>query len=78
MHAFIYFSNTDIILYIFKRELRHQLSHEGVYDVDEEKENIPPEILEEGHRIIAKCQETSKLPANWTQGSKYLTHVISG
>ncbi|XP_023722108.1 general odorant-binding protein 69a-like [Cryptotermes secundus] len=34
------------------------LSHDGVYDIDEEKENIPPEILDEGHRILAKCKDT--------------------
>jgi hypothetical protein len=78
LHAFMHFtSNTDVILHIFKRELCHQISHEGVYDIDEEKENIPPEILEEGHRIIAKCQDTSKLLTNWTQCSKYLIHVIA-
>jgi len=31
-----------------------------VYDIDEEKENVPPEILEEGHRILNKCRDTSK------------------
>jgi hypothetical protein len=33
-----------------------------VYDIDEEKENIPPEIVEEGHRIINKCKGTRKFP----------------
>jgi hypothetical protein len=32
-----------------------------VYDIDEERENIPPEIVEEGHRIINKCKDTGKL-----------------
>ncbi|PSN48086.1 hypothetical protein C0J52_03445 [Blattella germanica] len=36
-----------------------KLSHDGVYDIDEEKQNIPPEILEEGHRIITLCKDTA-------------------
>ncbi|KDR09909.1 general odorant-binding protein 69a-like [Zootermopsis nevadensis] len=34
------------------------LSHDGVYDIEEEKGNIPPEIVEEGHRIISVCKGT--------------------
>nr|WCP86623.1 odorant binding protein 7 [Coptotermes formosanus] len=34
------------------------LSHDGVYNVDAEKENVPPEILDEGHRILHKCKDT--------------------
>jgi hypothetical protein len=67
MHVFVYFSNTDIIVHVLRRELCHQLSHDGVYDIDEEKENIPPEIIEEGHRIVHNCQDTSKFFTNWTQ-----------
>nr|ACI30686.2 odorant-binding protein [Periplaneta americana] len=37
----------------------NSLSHDGVYDIDEERQNIPPEILEEGHRIINKCKDTT-------------------
>jgi hypothetical protein len=36
-----------------------QLNEKGEFNIDEELENVPPEILEEGHRVIRACQETS-------------------
>jgi len=35
-----------------------QLNEQGEFNIDEELENVPPEILEEGHRIIKACQQT--------------------
>ena len=37
-----------------------QLSEDGIYNIDEEMLNVPPEIKEEGHRILNICQHTSK------------------
>ncbi|KAJ9593295.1 hypothetical protein L9F63_015170, partial [Diploptera punctata] len=34
------------------------LNEEGEFNIDEELENVPPEILEEGHRIIKACHGT--------------------
>ncbi|XP_069702576.1 general odorant-binding protein 56d-like [Periplaneta americana] len=34
------------------------LNDEGEFNIDEELENVPPEILEEGHRIIKACHGT--------------------
>ncbi|KAK7872349.1 hypothetical protein R5R35_002793 [Gryllus longicercus] len=35
------------------------LSEDGVFVVEEELENVPPEIKEEGHRIVLACKDTS-------------------
>jgi hypothetical protein len=73
----IYRSDIDINLRVLKCEYLYQLSHDGVYNIDEERENIPPEILEEGHRIINTCNGTRKFPKEiWTRDSNSL-HIIS-
>jgi hypothetical protein len=35
-----------------------QLNDDGEFNIDEELENVPPEILEEGHRVIKACSQT--------------------
>ncbi|XP_069702588.1 general odorant-binding protein 56d-like [Periplaneta americana] len=34
------------------------LNDHGEFNIDEELENVPPEILEEGHRIVKFCSTT--------------------
>ncbi|KDR09910.1 general odorant-binding protein 83a-like [Zootermopsis nevadensis] len=34
------------------------LNDEGDFNVDEELQNVPPEIVEEGHRIVKTCHGT--------------------
>nr|AGM32399.1 odorant-binding protein [Coptotermes formosanus] len=34
------------------------LNEQGEFNIDEELENVPPEIMEEGHRIINACKRT--------------------
>ncbi|PSN48084.1 hypothetical protein C0J52_03447 [Blattella germanica] len=36
----------------------YKLNDQGEFNIDEELENVPPEILEEGHRIIKACHGT--------------------
>jgi hypothetical protein len=35
-----------------------QMSDQGDFNIDEELQNVPPEIVEEGHRIIKACHDT--------------------
>jgi hypothetical protein len=37
-----------------------QLNENGEFNIDEELENVPPEIIEEGHRVVKACQQTRK------------------
>jgi hypothetical protein len=35
-----------------------QLNEAGDFNIDEELQNVPPEIVEEGHRIVKECHGT--------------------
>jgi hypothetical protein len=45
-------------LYSWLYSLPPQLNDNGEFNIDEELQNVPPEIMEEGHRIIKTCHDT--------------------
>jgi hypothetical protein len=46
---------TAIYIYLFAST---QLNDDGDFNIDEELQNVPPEIIEEGHRIVKTCHGT--------------------
>nr|CAD7415023.1 unnamed protein product [Timema poppensis] len=37
---------------------KFKLDHQGTFNLEEELKNVPPEVQEEGHRIVHACQDT--------------------
>ncbi|CAG2067650.1 unnamed protein product [Timema podura] len=34
------------------------MDHQGAFNLEEELKNVPPEVQEEGHKIVHACQNT--------------------